>query len=542
MTNVAKDPFRILDPAHAAATGVEQGLSGVWKVLTETNRDDPKLLEKLVGAGGRLTGGLAGAAAVGEAPEGIKAIGEIPKIPGKAVEAVKPIPPKVVQGATLAKYAVNKAERLARESAESAQKQFENEARMARLSGRSGYEIAEREIKAKTEEIQKKHEQSVGNRQRIEQENAQIETTKNALNQVAKQSTQRVTQNLQKTLDMAKTSFDSEYEEFDTRILGKSKQFPKGQVQSDLTAFGNAVEKARTSDIQGSEESIKQFNQIMARLQKAEEQTKGKVDTEGGLKPVGEMTIPTVDLRGFITELEDAAYNRNLLPDVKTAVKNVAEAGKQEVMKTVKDVGGASAVNALKDLNSRYSDYLTDWKDTSSTNPLPKVRNILLEGVVRQNPNYPVHLDIARILKGNNATKALELLQKYKKFGADPTILRGYQEALERLEELPKPQKVPEIKTPKYPQPPRYAKIDFPEPPKPKPFERQTMMRNVIEDRLNAAGRIGQLYKLLSIPADVIHGRIDPAMSQAAQMMLIEMVRRAMTSSKMLDYLSKEKP
>ena len=67
-------------------------------------------------------------------------------------------------------------------------------------------------------------------------------------------------------------------------------------------------------------------------------------------------------------------------------------------------------------------------------------------------------------------------------------------------------------------------------------------MKDIIEHRLNTAGRIGQGFSLLKIPADVFRGHFGTAAEVAAAMALIEMVRKAMTSDKALEYFSKEKP
>ena len=498
-----KDPGTYLGPAYGIGKGLATSgaefFEGLGADAQHPEKFGPLDLAKIGHGLGSLSTQILALKGGGKAADTPLAESEVVR----GVKAIPDLPPKIVQGATAAKYSVNKAEKAATAAAEKEM---------------SAYKEA-------TENVQKRHEQRVSAREKIEKNNQVIELAKKTLNQTAQEGTKKVTENLQKTLETAKTAFDSEYGDFDAKVLGKDAQNPKGKAESDLTAFANAVDKAKKGDIQGSEESIKQFTQIMDRL------GKDKMDTSSGLAVPPGKTIPTVDLRGFVTELESIAYNKNLLPDVKAAIKNVAEAGKREVLKTVSKEGGQSAVNALKDLNSRYSDYLTDWRDTSSTNPLPRVRNILLEGVTKNNPAYPVHLDVARILKGDNATKALSLLQKYKKFGASPELLNGYKYSLERLASLPKPKALPEIKTP-----------TFPKQPQVEPFNRQAAMRNALEERLNVGGRIGQLLKLLSIPADIVHGKFETAGSAAEQMLLIEAARRLLTSGKALDYLSKEKP
>jgi hypothetical protein len=436
--------------------------------------------------------------------------------------------------------------------------EYQEKANRARVQARSAYEAGEAEKAQPYEEAARKWESAAKQekaaargkyetteRRRVEvaEQNQKIEAAKKNLEQTAEGNTKQLTQNLKTTLDNAKDSFDKEYGEFDAKILGKSPQAPKGTLQASLNPVVEAVRNAKKNIIEGSEESIKQFESITKRSEMME-------TPAGEVIPVqGPQFMPAADLRGYVTELESKIYDSNTLPDVKNALKSVVEVGKKEVGEAIKDVHGQSAVNAYHDLNSRYSDYLTDWRDTSKTNPLPRVRSILLEGVAKNNPNYPVYLDIGRILKGGNAQKALALLDKYKKFGADPRILSEYQKTLDQLASLPKPKELKEparvaqykiSEPPKPPKPTKVAEINYPEPPKLKKFDQGAFIREKVQNRMTNVGNWGSAFMLVRAISDAMTGRGGAAMTTAEEIAMLQAVKHLLTSPKVLDWVSRE--
>lgn len=496
----------------------------------------------------------------------------------EAVErGVKETPPKIVQSVTGAKYAVDKAQKAAERAAQEKMSSFEKaeseraaeveaqraakEARDTKAAGehkaatqrelvraRGEHESEMGGVKAEAKKQAAEYKKNLDNKARVEAENAKNEATRQVLSKQVETGTKELTQNIKTTIDNAKKNFDKEYGDFDRQILGKTPQNPKGTLQANLDPVIQAVLDARQNIIAGTPENIKQFSSILERGEQG-------VGEGGEIMVPAQQTIPVSDLRGYITELESKMYDSNVAPDIRQAIKSVVEPAKNEVAEAIRDVHGKSAEAAYKDLNKRYSDYLTDWRDTSTTNPLPKVRNKLLEGVAQNNPDYPVHLDIGRALKGANAQKAMVLLEKYRNFGADPKILADYNKALQQLDELPKAQKVPDVKKPKMPEPSTSVPLRLkkppetepftprgkdPEAPQIEPFDRQTMMRNTIEERMNMAGRIGQGFKLLKMVSDMIHANPAGALTEAEQMAVIEAIRRSMTSDRALNYFSKE--
>lgn len=474
MESVAKDPFKITEPFEAAATGIEKGVGSLWDVLTTGDRKDPELLRKFVAAGGKLTGGLAGAAALGEAPETIEGAAALPKKVGEIAEKAGELPGKAV-----------------------------------RTTVRS---IADRDPAAVREAAQKaaaKQAESAG----VEASNARIQAARTSLERTKNQAAKGLTENLNKTIDTIKTAFDAEYGDFDAKVLGKTPQNPKGTLPADISPVAEAVQNAKKNLIEGTEESNKQFDSIMQRI------GKDRVDLGGGqLGPVPGQMIPAADLRGYITELESKVYDSNLLPDVRQAVKSVIEAGKKQVTSAIENAHGPQVVKLYKDLNSRYSDYLTDWRDTSKVNPLPRIRNMLLEGVVQKNPNVLADLDVAKLLKGDKGKTALSLLEKYKKFGADPRILDSYRKSVEQLDALPKEAKVPKVK----------------------PFDAQEFVKEGVARRMRTMGHWGTGMAIVSFLLDVLHGNAGAMLTAAERVAAVQILKGYLTGDKFLDWVSKE--
>jgi hypothetical protein len=491
------------------------------------------------------------------------------------------LPPKIVRNVTGTKYATEQAqaaaakimekynkEKLERENEVAEQKKAkearDTEALKNAKTGqidelsraRSELNAATAKQVSTTKKMAKQYQKELAAKQSIEADNAKIESQKKNLEQTVQQKSKEFTDNTNKVIAEGKKHFDARYGEFDRKILGKTETNPKGLAQSSLTKFAKGVENAKKNLIEGSPEKIKQFESILTLSAK-----EGAIDLGQGEIMIGSgQFLPTVDLRGFNTELQNAIYNRDLLPDVRTALKSVLKIGQDEVMATVKDIGGDTAVKSLEELNSDYSDYLTDWRDTSAVNPLPKIRDKLLEGVVQKNPKVLADLDLTGSVKaGNKGQTALTLLEKYRKFGADPEILRTYQKSVEQLKALDKLKKVPEVSKPEYPaaaiKAPPSRNLNLPEPPKiepftprgkdpeaPEPFNRNQFIQDTLKGRLNTAGRWGSGMMLLRSIYDVTHGNFAGAASSAEEIAAIQAIKSLLTSPKVIEYLSKEAP
>jgi hypothetical protein len=349
----------------------------------------------------------------------------------------------------------------------------------------------------------------------IAKSNAKIEAARNTIEQTKQQASKKLTDNLNRTIDTIKTAFDAEYGDFDAKVLGKTKENPKGTLQADISPVAEAVQNAKKNIVEGTEESIKQFDSIMGRI------GKDRIDVGGGeLAPVPNQMIPAADLRGYITELQGKIYDSKLLPDVRNAAKSVVEAGQKELTNTIKKQFGPQVVELYKDLNARYSDYLTDWRDTSKVNPLPRIRNMLLEGVVQKNPNVLADLDVAKLLKGDKGKTALSLLEKYKKFGADPEILNQYRGAIEKLDALPKPKTVPQVK----------------------PFNAEEFVKEGVARRMRTMGHWGTGMAIVSFLLDVLHGNAGAMMTAAERVAAVQILKGYLTGEKFLNWVAKETP
>src|SRR5271166_2924057 len=548
--------------AHGFVRGLYSAIPGLGPLLERAGEQTEAGHYK--GAAGTMTPILAGQVLKSPAVEDLAVRGaeKVAEIPGKVVEGIKEAPPTIVQNISGAKHTVNKAERAAGEAVQDrakevaeqreakeirdketleANKKFQNESLTeAKSKDLAATQKQITETKAKAKEFQ----ENLAKKHKTEAENAQLVAQRKNLQQTVAQKTKQFTDNTNQVLAKAKESFDKEYGDFDTKILGKNTEHP---LKAPLSPTVEAVMNAQKNIIEGTPENIKPFRSILSRTTEVE-------DVGGGRAPVLDpnQTINVSDLRGYVSELEAKIYGSNLLPDVKTALKSVVEAGKDEISSAIRDVHGKTAESAYHDLNSRYSDYLTDWRDTSSVNPLPKIREKLLDPVTQNNPGVLENLDLTGTVKaGNKGQTALTLLDKYRKFGADPEILRSLQKSVEQLKALDKLKKVPEVKKPEYPAASKVTPLKTQQPPKieefkprgkePKPFDRQQLMRDTLEDRMNWAGRIGQVLKIMKLPLQAWHGDVGGMLSDTAWVGGIEGMRQLLTNPKVLDYLSREK-
>jgi hypothetical protein len=538
---------------EAAATGKQKGESA----LDEIER-------RLAGLGQGIMGLAPIAHATGPTvKEGAKTGSrELLGIGDKSVErASKEAQSKAAE--ETAKFEKSKAEREAEVAEQKAEKEKRDAQTLkehkelqeqSKAKARGEHEAAELKRKSEIGKKAKEFQRELVEKKKAEEHNARIETARKALDQTVQQKSKAFTDNMNKVIAEGKKHFDQRYGEFDEKILGKSTAFPKGTAESDLSAFANSVENAKKNLIEGSPEKIKQFENVIKLAQEGDE----FIDAEGGMKIAPGQKIPTVDLRGFVTELDSAIYGRDLLPDVRNALKSVAEAGKAEVLSTVKRIGGDTAVKTLKELNSDYNDYLTDWRDTSSVNPLPKLRNTLLEGVVQKNPAVLADLDIAKQLQGSKGQTALSLLDKYKKFGADPSILADYRKALDRIRALDKMKKVPEVGKPDYPERITKAKIDPPKPPEIEPFKArgkdpqrpESKPFNPEEFRKEKIGQKAESLSNLSMwdiaamsaaIEEFFKGRPETGVAAGSIPVIKRLLARGLSNEGVIDWLSKDK-
>jgi hypothetical protein len=506
MTKTLKDPAHITDPIEGIASGLEKGVGDIWKVLTETDRHDPKLLEKLVRATGGLTGSTGGLAAAIEGPEVAKGAAKLPGRVGTAASEV------AKAGGELPKTALREVSNVGKRSveAEAAKVAKENAAKKAK------FEAGEQASKEKlAQQVAAKEKGSI--------ESSKMETAKRSYQDLKDRTAQQAAENLEKASKMEKMALDSEYEDFAAKILGKDKAHPNGTLLTDISDTANAVVDARKNILKGSEPSITQFNSILGRV-------KDMIETpEGQLRAAPGQTIPADQLRGYVSELNDKIYDSELPGDVREALKSVRDKAQESITKSIEQQFGKSAVKAYKDLNARYNDYMDTWRDRNSGSPLPRIWKILNQPMTVKR-GIPVYREIADILTGKKGEKAIGVIARKKDFGADPSIVAKLRQADEKLSSLPKPKKVPTVE----PRTPGTFE--------PKEFDPTSFIREGVRNRMTNVGNWGSAFMLLRMLTDLGKGSMGGAADVGFDIAAMQALKHMLTSPKVLDWVTKEKP
>jgi hypothetical protein len=518
MESVAKDPFKITEPIEATATGVEKGLSGVWKELTE---DDDPSIRKLGFALARLAGASSVALAGSEKGETFRApVRAAMELPGKVGEIPKAVSREVL-GVTAKD--VEKARKPVEQRAAELRAAHEEKVSQARTKNRAAYEAEEAEKKSE-------YAKEVGKAEKERIEQSKIEGQRASLEAVQERYSKQIAGNLDKAEKMEKLSLDSEWEDFRKRVLGVSKEAPNGTLQSNLTAVGKAVLDAKKAIVKGSDTNIPIFKDLMGRFSEM-------VDTPEGAVPLEGQMIPTDQLRGYIRELDDKIYGSELPADIRNAMKHVSEVANREVESAIKDVHGKTTAAAYRALKDRYADYLETWKDKSSGSPVPKIRALLREPISTRR-GVPVYREVADILRGKDGEKIIATLARKRAFGADTSTIAKLRSAAQKLKELPSPK---EVSRPQRPEPATSAKIEAPKPPDIEKFDADKFIRDAAESRAKSISRWGTAGAIAWMIRDMVHGNI-PSPGLVAAPVVQHFLMRAMTSKKFLDWITEGIP
>ena len=399
--------------------------------------------------------------------------------------------------------------------------------------------VNEQTLNAKAEEVGKERTAEIDKanaarkkselaKQKVEQSNAKIEETKKVLTQKNQQLGQEFTKKFDDTVKYIKASYDSEYGDFDSRVLGKTPQNPKGTLVSNLSRFAGEVEHAK-SLLEGSQEKISQFEAVLHEAEKQGQLAGLTPKQTGGSEKQAVMS--TVDLRGIITELQAKIYGREILPDVRKALEHVVEKGKEQVLEEVGDQAGKQSAAYLEDLNKRYSKMLSDWRDPSKVNPLPYLRNILFERTVSNDPGTLGTVNLAKKITPDKLQTALYKLAQYKNFQVPGVkldeILKNYRQTLEQLKSLEKTKTVPEAK------PLKDVKTE--------PFNREQYIKEKVGERMTNVGNWGSGFMLIRALSDAARGKFGRAADTAMEIALMQILKRGLTQDKVLDWVSKEK-
>jgi hypothetical protein len=353
---------------------------------------------------------------------------------------------------------------------------------------------------------------------------------------------------LRKNLDKAEAaegaSLDQRYEDFRQKILGVSEAAPNGTLQSELTPVGDAVFNARKNILKGSKTNIPIFNDILGRL-------KDMIETpEGELKPVSGQMISTDQLRGYQKEISSAIYEKSLPGDVKRALGSVLESIQAEVSQSIQDVHGSTAVGIYEKLSKDWTDYKRIWFDTSTVNPLPRIREMLRDPTVMQE-GIPITERIAKGVKGEKGQSIVRLLAEKMKFGADPMLaaklmaldrkLAGLESFYEKIPVAKYP-RFPKLEEPKPPEPTTSAKYDLPKPPDIEPFNRKEYIAGGVEKRMRSAANWGSGIGVLRLINDVVTGNPGGAAHVGETIAMMQAMKKLLTSKRFLDWISREGP
>jgi hypothetical protein len=389
-------------------------------------------------------------------------------------------------------YEAGEAERATK--AAEAKKQFETDAKRALAKSRSVYEEEEAGVAKKNLEAQKgfsdeakqslararsEHEKALADieekkaeRARQLSENENYKKTQQNLENERRDTANRIVQNLDLAELAERSELDTRYKEFDRKILGVDEQHPNGTLTSNLSEVGNAVEYAKKNILKGSDTSIAIFRDIMGRLKEVVE------SADGSVKPLEGQNISTSQLRGYVRELQDAAYDKPGIPgDVREALKHVEQAAKDEVDESIRDVHGKTAQDIYKKLSADWSEYKRIWFDRSSLNVLPQIRKFLRD-FNRSRSGLDVRESVTKLLNGQRGENLQKLLSSKTKWGADPSLINRYMAVENMLDKMEIPYKrvaaepqessVAKISLPSSPtlaEAPTYADLNIPSPP-----------------------------------------------------------------------------
>ncbi len=306
------------------------------------------------------------------------------------------------------------------------------------------------------------------------------------------QESAQLSDNLKSFASAAKAKEKSMYAPVDKATEGAS--IPASEAEE-------LVDHAESDILQGSEENIKQFREIINRseadtpeLEEREEDPRGYAYKLGG---EGTLPIAISDARGFATELGDALANRSgILGDVRRAIAYVREGLKAKYMKIYDDAGVGDQARAADAFHMQRMRTFYNPKAIKTRGGSPVTLAIRAPkdapAYVRDpfiNPDYGemarkqirayesdpdlgaqaklLSGQIEKIVKDEMERVGLPKKAKVKEAPTTPT-LKEHPEAPEPIEPpKEKPFVAPELKLPTKAQPPAYPRYadDFSEPP-----------------------------------------------------------------------------
>lgn len=568
MESTAKDPFHIVDPIHAVASGVTKAVTpsldtssvqGVKDIYSGVK--DPKSYsrEALIKKGAEITAALANLSAGADRGGAVRDVAGLPKAAletaGKGVKegarSMLGAGEKVVERAKTAAE-----EAAAKKTAEYAEKKAKYDAKVAEAKAEHEAKMAERQAKHEADVIEAKAaheaklgaaEQSLAGRVSREAHSRLKESRLNAATKKLTAARDNLVRETAKNLEAAETaerkSLDARYEDFRQKVLGVTPQTPNGTLQAKLSPIGEAVLNAKKNILKGSRTNITIFNDIMGRLKDLVESPEGEV------KPLEGQMIPTDQLRGYFKELGDKIFDSEVPGDVRRALDHVREASQSEIKNSIKDVHGQGALDVYDKLSEDWSGYKRVWYDRTSGSPLPRILKTMRSPVaVHEGVN--MEGQIADLLGKKHAGQSLTtLLARKSQFGARPELVARLMAISKKLAGLPDLyETIPVAKYPRFPgefKPEEAPKAepfkntrDEPDKPNIEPFNRQGFIRDTVRKKIQTAGNYGMGFTALSGLTDLLHGNVAGTLSMAERIAVMQAIKTILASDKVVNWLS----
>lgn len=254
--------------------------------------------------------------------------------------------------------------------------------------------------------------------------------------------------NIQSTHDAVRASLDNRWNSLRDAMQG---------TQIPAPDLFNAIQNAKTEFLRGSPASLKQFNDLTNELGIQNYQE----DETGGLTatPDPNATIPWDTARVHSTALGQRLASGGLPGNVYQALKFVQGKIEDSLANAADQQGRADEYSAVR---RDWSQYMNDWKDTSSVN-----RGGSPLAVSLQAPDVGT---VQGQILGNAGDRMIGTLAKYRKFGARPDLLasaRNMSNASDAVK-IPTTKAAPPAYEP--PSPPELKSVPRPQPEVPQSF------------------------------------------------------------------------
>lgn len=253
---------------------------------------------------------------------------------------------------------------------------------------------------------------------------------------------------------------------------GRGIQIPKEAVRSGRFA---------EDDVQSAIRQMKERASQIAPTYKGGERVEPQMPEAPSVSP--ESSVPLDTARAYYTKLGQKIASIDMPNQVRRALRQVQDAGDNEIMRAVGKAGGKSAVMEYRQLKSNWRDYMETFYDKDS--PVRKLK----EGA---DPN-----DKLNPIVGDEGARAISLLGKYRDLGADVQSLgriRALQKSLKELKSTGG--KMPSaVEKPSLP-----AKTEPPEPVSAKPIDAESARRIKVQQASQSYAHPPSRWELMFPP------------------------------------------